>query len=155
MVTLYNVTSRDGYIARIDGSEDFIPDDVWPHFLELCQEYGSIVMGRKTYEALQAYSPELLAPFEALDISKIIVTTNPKFKAKSGYTIVNSPEAAITLAPNGLVSSGPALNDYLLRKNLVTKILLHEVPIAISEGIKPFDRTIDQLPPIEKSLHST
>lgn len=72
MVTLYNVISADGFIARKDGSEDFIPDNLWQNFLSLCKEYGTLIIGRKTYDTIQAYDQELLGPFEALLIRKII-----------------------------------------------------------------------------------
>ena len=51
MVTLYNVVSSDGYIAREDGSEDFIPDELWPLTLEVFKKFDVLVMGRKPYEA--------------------------------------------------------------------------------------------------------
>ena len=53
MITLYNVISADGFIARLDGDEDFIPDDLWPHTLEFFKKYDALVMGRKTYDAMQ------------------------------------------------------------------------------------------------------
>lgn len=149
MVTLYNVTSADGFIARNDGSEDFIPDNLWPNFLNLCQEYETLIMGRKTYDTIQAYPEELLKPFEKLPIRKIVITNNPAFKPKPEYIVVHSPQDAITLAPNALISSGPTLNNYLLKNHLVKKIIFHEVPVVINEGIKPFDIDRNNLLEIE------
>ncbi|KKU52862.1 MAG: hypothetical protein A3H69_02075 [Candidatus Sungbacteria bacterium RIFCSPLOWO2_02_FULL_47_9] len=149
MVTLYNVTSSDGFIARKDGSEDFIPDNLWVNFLNLCKEYGTIIMGRKTYDTIQKYDQEILAPFEKLPIRKIVVTANPKFFPKQGYIVARSPEDAVLLAPNALVSSGPTLNDYFLKNGFVKKIIIHQVSIAIEEGIKPFEQNNATLVPVE------
>lgn len=140
MLTLYNVISSDGSIARNDGSEDFIPDNLWSNFLNLCLGYGTLIMGRKTYDAVQQYGEEFIQPFEELPIRKIVISGNHTFHPKQGYTVVHSPADALALAPDALVSSGPTLNNFLLKHGLVKKIILHEIPISIGEGIKPFDR---------------
>ena len=139
MVTLYNVVSSDGYIAREDGSEDFIPDELWPLPLEVFKKFDVLVMGRKTYEALQSYDKELLEPLEDLALKKVVISRNKNLQVASGYTVVETPEDAMTLGSKILVSSGPTLNNYLLDKELVNEVLLHEVPIAIHEGIPVFD----------------
>ncbi|MEK9158143.1 MAG: hypothetical protein AAB638_03110 [Patescibacteria group bacterium] len=139
MITLFNVVSADGFIAREDGSEDFISDDLWPGFLDVCNGYDAIVMGRKTYEAIQGYDQELIDSFENLTIKKLVLTNNKDFKVKEGYTISHSPEEVVNISPNVLVTSGPTLNNYLLSKGLVNKIILHRLAVSIGEGIKPFD----------------
>ena len=58
MITSYNVISKDGYIATKDGKEDFIPSYLWDTFLDICSQNDVVVMGRKTYEAIQTYSSE-------------------------------------------------------------------------------------------------
>ncbi|MEK7661987.1 MAG: hypothetical protein AAB355_00585 [Patescibacteria group bacterium] len=150
MLTLYNVISADGFIARKDGSEDFIPDNLWPNFLNLCRKYGVLIMGRKTYETIQNYEEEPLRQFEELPIKKIVISDNRDFHPKEGYIVAHSPEDALVSAPDALVSSGTTLNDYLLKHRMVEKIILHEVPISIGEGIKPFDREGISLTPINK-----
>ncbi|OGN19392.1 MAG: hypothetical protein A3I32_02920 [Candidatus Yanofskybacteria bacterium RIFCSPLOWO2_02_FULL_45_10] len=151
MVTLFNVISADGFIAGKDGSENFIPDDLWPNFLNLCQEYGTLIMGRKTYDVIQSYDKNLLDQFEMLHIRKIVVSGNRNFYPKKEYVVAHSPEDAVTLAPDALVSSGPILNNFLLGSHLVKKVILHEVPTSIKEGIKPFDKDEIILIPIDKS----
>lgn len=149
MVTLYNVVSADGFIARKDGSEDFIPDDVWPNFLALCGKYGAIIMGRKTYDAIQAYPEELIRAFEKLPIRKIVVSANRSFRPKQEYIVAHSPEDAVALEPDALASSGPILNDYLLEKHLVGKVIFHELSISIGEGIRPFNTDKVSLVPVD------
>jgi dihydrofolate reductase len=141
MITLYNVISQDGFIADKDGSEDFIPDNSWQYFLDLCTEYGALIIGRNTYQTIQQYDRNLLQPLENLPIKKIIVTSDLGFSANQelGYVIVHSPEEAIAIAPNALVSSGPMLNNYFLVMHLVKKIILKVIPVNLGEGIKPFD----------------
>jgi dihydrofolate reductase len=149
MATLYNVVSSDGFIARNDGSEDFIPDHLWVNFLNLCKEYGAIIMGRKTYDSIQTYPKELIEPFEKLPIRKIVVTNNRSFHPKPEYMVVHSTKDALAIAPDALITSGPTLNNFLLEHHLVKRIILHEVPVSIQTGIKPFDMDKLSLAPIE------
>ena len=139
MVTLYNAVSEDGFIARKDGSEDFIPDEVWVDFLGLCKMYDSLVMGRKTYETIQAYPEEMVKEFESLNIKKIVVTKDEKFNVKSGYIIASSPKEAISNGINILLSSGPTLNASVLSQGLVDRVMLNVIPEKIGDGIKQFE----------------
>ena len=148
MVTLYNVISSDGFIARKDGGEDFIPDNLWPNFLNLCREYGALIMGRKTHDTIQNYDKELLQPFEELPIRKIVISGKRGFLPKKEYIVAYSPKDALALAPDALVSSGPTLNNFLLKNGMVKKIILHQIPVSIGEGIKPFDTNGISLIPI-------
>ena len=100
MVTLYNIISSDGFIASKDGSEHFILDELWQNFLNLCKEYDALVIGRKTYDAIQGYGKELLDPFEKLPIQKIIVTHDRKFRPKASYIVAHSPKDAVSLREN-------------------------------------------------------
>lgn len=137
-VTLYNVVSSDGFIARPDGNEDFIPDALWDYFVSLFSDYDAVAISRKTYEAIQQYDPEELAKFEDTPILKIVISHDTAFKVKEGYVVAESPEAAQKLAQRLLVSSGATLNDSFLKSGLVTQIQTYELPVSLGEGIKRF-----------------
>ena len=47
--------SLDGFIAAKDGSYDWIPMDPDIDFASLFAQFDTLVMGRKTYEVMQAY----------------------------------------------------------------------------------------------------
>ena len=59
MVTIYNVISKDGFIARSDGGEDFIPEEIWEYDMQFFRQFDTWVMGRKTYESAH-FSCEVL-----------------------------------------------------------------------------------------------
>ncbi|MDD5050383.1 MAG: dihydrofolate reductase family protein [Candidatus Pacebacteria bacterium] len=138
MVTLYNVVSADGYIARENGDEDFIPDTVWNDFLDICREHDLFVTGRKTYEAIQKYPRQMIKEFEDLDVKKVVVTDDVHFVSKPMYTIAHSPTEAFTLGANVLVSSGPTLNTSALEDDLIDRVVLNVLPEKIGGGIKVF-----------------
>lgn len=144
MITLYNVISEDGFIARTDGGEDFIPESYWQHTLEVIRQYDCVVLGRNTYETIQNYEKEFRESFDELSVKKIVVTSDVNYQAKEGYKIINAPEDMVKFGINILVTSGPVLNNYLLDKNLVNSIIYHEVPVSIHEGIRPYNITLSQ-----------
>ncbi|MEK7063414.1 MAG: hypothetical protein AAB955_01840 [Patescibacteria group bacterium] len=139
MVTLYNVVSEDGYIARTDGSEDFIPDELWEETLRVYKQFDTLVMGRRTYEVVQTYPPELTEPLQALGLRMIVVTRDTDFVLPAGYEVVNTPEEAVTLGTDVLVCTGPTLNNYLLENGLVQQVIHHQVAVTLGEGIPVFD----------------
>ena len=142
MITLlYNVISSNGYITEKNSSEDFIPNEVWDIFIELCKNYSVLVMGRKTYESIQKYDKKALEQLEDLTIKKIVVSRDKNFKIKDSYTTITSPEYLPT-DEKILLSSGPSLNTACLKLGLIENILLHVLPVNISGGLKVFDDNV-------------
>src|SRR3989344_1562476 len=142
MLTLYNVLSSDGFIAAKDGGEDFIHDEVWGDFLELCTKYDALILGKNAYTAIQSFGKDLVEPFEKLSIKKIVVTRDKNFKPLKGYSVVNSLREAATLYPNMLLCSGPKLNTAFLKEKLIDRIILNKLPVKIGEGITQFEEGI-------------
>ena len=127
MVTLYNTVSQDGFIARKNGDEDFIPDEVWDDFINICRQYDAVVFSRKAYEAIQKYPAAMYKKLDDLNIKKAVVTQNSHFSAKPGFIIAHSLRDAFALGKNILFSSGPTLNTIALKKNLIDKIIFNEI----------------------------
>lgn len=141
MLTLYNVVSTDGYIAREDGSEDFIPDSCWPYTLGVLGQYDCIILGRKTYEAIQQYPEDSQESFDSLSARKIVITKDKNFHPKQGYDVAHTPEEVVVPKLNIVATSGPTLNQYLIDAGLVDKIIYHEIPTVIGRGIKSYRDT--------------
>lgn len=139
MVTLYNVVSSDGFIARQNGDEDFIPDELWDDFLILCEQNETVVMGKNTYQSVQEYPGNLIKEFEGLDLRRVVVTRDVNFLAKPGYLVMSSPEDVLALGGSILVSSGPTLNAVFLEKGLVDRVILNILPEKVGSGIKVFE----------------
>lgn len=142
MITLYNVVSSDGYITERNGEEDFIPDDAWNDFILLCEDYDILVMGRKTYEALQNYNVMLLKQLEDLPIEKIVVSRDAAFHPKGGYGLVTSPEDIDPDDGKILLSSGPSLNTSFLKLGMIDYALLNILPVTIAGRLKVFNDEI-------------
>jgi dihydrofolate reductase len=145
MITLYNAVSSDGFIARKDGSEDFIPNVVWDDFIELSHLFDVLVMGKNTYQTLQHYEPEELERFEHLPIKKVVISREPDIELKKGYTLAHTVTDVPKLGKNILLSSGPSLNTAFLKEKLIDIIILNIVPTNIDTGIREFNGMTPEL----------
>lgn len=138
MVTLYNAASADGFIARKDGSEDFIPDNAWEEYLQILESYDVAVMGKKTYETLQGYPKEMLQLFEALPITRLVLSRDTSFQPKAGYAVTTELSDIRNAGKNVLITSGPALNTAALEAGIINRMMLNIVPVMIGDGIPVF-----------------
>ena len=135
------VISPNGFIAREDGNEDWLPAEGWDEFVAEAKQHGNIVMGRETYEQVtrryQDYN------FDSVDVPhKVIVTTNHDFIAPQGYTVVHSPEDAVeyikkTGAKTLFLIGGGVLNAAFAKRGLITHLQLTIAPHIIGKG-RPF-----------------
>lgn len=137
-VILDMVISPNGFIARENGDEDWLPSDGWDDFVEEAKQYNNIVMGRETYEQVTAkYEDE---NFDNVDVEhKIIVTKNSTFTAPAGYTIVHDPDEAMAyLKKNGIkilfLIGGGVLNAAFAERKLIDQIQLTITPYIIGKG---------------------
>lgn len=139
MITLYNVISSDGFIAEENGSEDFIPNEVWNDFLELCDGYDTLIIGKNTYAAIQSFGDELIEPFESTSIRKVIITRDESFIPKATYEKAYSIDDALKMGSNFLLSNGPSLNTAFLKEKLINRIILNRLSVALGKGIPQFE----------------
>lgn len=139
MVTIYNAVSADGFIAHKNGSEDFIPDDVWEDFLEMLGAHDVIVMGRKTYEAVQAYPAVMIHSFESIPMKRMVMSQEKDFVPKKGYSVMSSLSALSASGKSVLITSGPGLNTAALQAGIIDRIMLNVVPVTIGDGVPVFN----------------
>ena len=137
-VILDMVISPNGFIAREDGNEDWLPEAGWDEFVAEAKGYGNIVMGRETYEQVTARYEDY--NFDNVDVEhKIIVTRNADFAAPQGYAVVHSPEEAVEyLAEAGakqlFLIGGGVLNAEFMKRGLVDRLQLTITPYIIGKG---------------------
>lgn len=137
-ILLDMVISPNGYIAREDGNEDWLPEEGWQEFVELATELNNIVMGRETFT-------QIMSRYENYNFDnvpsthKVIVTRDHQFKAPYGYVVTYSPEEAIGyIRSQGLdkmlLIGGGDLNGEFLKRKLVDEIQLTVVPHILGKG---------------------
>ncbi len=137
-VILDMVISTNGFIARENGEEDWLPDVGWYECIAGAEKYNNIVMGHKTYELIAG--KEAAEDFNNAQIDyKLIVTNNQGFKAPSGYVVVHSPHEAMEYldskgAKTLFLIGGSKLNAAFAKQGLISQVQLTVTPYIIGKG---------------------
>jgi dihydrofolate reductase len=136
-------TSVDGFIARLNGSFDFLPEGGGePHgYNEFFASVDALVIGRKTFEIVLAF-PEwpygdkrvIVLSTQKLDLSKV-----PAGRVEQ---MQGSPRKIVsTLEGRGIrhiyVDGGVTIQRFL-REGMIQRLIITRVPVLIGEGIPLF-----------------
>lgn len=136
-------TSVDGFIARLNGSFDFLPEGGGePHgYNEFFASVDVLVIGRKTFEVV------LTLPEWPYRDKKVIVLSTRKLdfsKAPAGLVeqMRGSPREIVSkLEARGIrhvyVDGGITVQRFL-RDGLIQRLIITRVPVLIGEGIPLF-----------------
>ena len=142
-IKLYIATSLDGFIAREDGSLDWL--FVVPNPNEIDHGYGDfyasvdvVVMGRKTYEEIMGFDVE----WPYADSQTFVITRDTDFTTQTEKTEVMTSidlERLKARSQKGiwLVGGGELISEFLKRE-AIDEMILSVVPTIIGKGIRLF-----------------
>jgi dihydrofolate reductase len=134
--------SIDGYIARLDGTFDFLfmPRDFMHEFAAFNASIDTSIMGRKTYEVAKAQGG---GGFETKIKTYVLSRTLPPGE-REGMTFVNvSPPLLVEEIRRSkgkdiwLMGGGEIARDFL-KADLVDELHLGVVPVLLGEGLPLF-----------------
>jgi len=138
-------TSLDGFMARTDGTLDFLPPGGGePHgYEEFIASVDALVIGRKTYETVLGFPTW---PYGQKPI--FVLSTRPLAPAPEAAVVehLSGPLAAIPsqLAARGIrhvyVDGGITIQGFL-RAGLIQRLVITRVPVLIGTGIPLFGPT--------------
>lgn len=138
-------TSLDGFIARLNGSFDFLPADGGePHgYDEFIAGIDALVIGRNTFDIVLAF------PTWPYGDKRVIVLSSRKLDlaAVRGGVVEQmdgSPadivaKLAATGAHNLYIDGGITIQQFL-RAGLIQRLIITRVPVLIGEGIPLFGK---------------
>jgi dihydrofolate reductase len=134
-------TSLDGFIARPNGTLDFLPDDPEPHgFAEFLGSVDALVMGRKTYDTVLEFGTWFYAEKPVFVLSSRDLEEPPAgavVERMSG----SPPDIASALEGRGIghiyVDGGLTIQQFL-RAGLIQRVIITRVPVLIGTGIPLF-----------------
>ena len=150
MLSVFVGTSLDGFIARLDGTFDFLPPDGGePHgYDEFIASVDAVVMGRKTFETVLA-----LGPWPYGNKRVVVLSSRPVYlSAVSGGVVEQMSgtpaEIVSKLAASGAhnlyIDGGITIQEFL-RAGLIQRIVITRVPVLIGEGIPLFGSLPDDI----------
>lgn len=135
-------TSVDGFIARVDGGLDFLPQGGGePHgYDEFMATVDALVIGRKTFDTVLAFDTW---PYREKAV--FVLSTRPLAPAPVGAVVerMSGPPAEIVsqLAARGLrhvyVDGGVTIQRFL-QAGLIQRLIITRVPVLIGAGIPLF-----------------
>jgi dihydrofolate reductase len=142
-VTVFVGTSVDGFLARRDGTYDFLMvGEGLPHgFEEFMATVDALVMGRNTFEVVAPKDPWPYGPTKRV----VVLSSRPldlsRVKAPVEQMSGEPAEIIAKLAASGahhLYVDGGITIQRFLRAGLVDRIVVTRVPVLIGEGIPLF-----------------
>lgn len=136
-------TSADGYIARPDGSFDWLnsPRTAGDYgMVEFYKSIDTIIFGRKTYDVSLQFSKKGKVSSDP-KIRSYVFTHNPPSKRTKGVEFVNEPISEFAQRLRGLpgkdiwmMGGGGVIGSFLDAGEL-DELIIHVMPIFIREGI--------------------
>ena len=144
--TVFIATSVDGFIARENGSVDWLPteESVGSEdygYQEFMSSVDALVMGRNTYELVLSFGswPYCEKPIIVLSNHKVEIPENVA-KTVSVMSAIPS-EVVQRLAERGYkhlyIDGGKTIRGFL-REGLIQRLIITKVPILIGSGISLF-----------------
>ncbi len=129
--------SLDGFIARADGTFDWIVMDPAIDFTAIYAEYDTAVMGRKTWEVMQAMGDSGSMP----GVEIIVFSRTLGASSRPGVRIVNTDPAVLVAelkAKPGRdiwLYGGGTLFRTMLDAGLVDTVEVAVIPVLLGAGI--------------------
>jgi len=144
-ISAYIATSLDGFIARMDGSLDWLPKPVeggedygYGHFFE---SVDAIVMGRNTFETVLSFGqwpyadkPMWVLSSRELDLPAFVPQMVTRW---SGSLTVLVEELIVRRVKKVYVDGGKTIQSFL-RADLLDEITITTIPVLIGQGIPLF-----------------
>jgi dihydrofolate reductase len=143
MISVFCGTSLDGFIARPDGTFDFLPQDGGePHgYDEFIASVDAIVMGRKTFETVLTLGPwpygnkrVVVLSSRPVDLSAV---SGGVVEQMAGTPVEIVTKLAVSGAHNLYIDGGITIQQFL-RAGLIQRLVITRVPVLIGEGIPLF-----------------
>lgn len=158
---LYSAVSSNGFIARPDGSVDWLeaipnPDQLDFGYAEFYASIGVTLQGASTYRQLLAWDID----FPYAEKENYVFTRGNDLKDTEHVTIVREDPAAFVrrlkerAGPDIWLVGGGQINGLLLAAGLVDEIQLFVMPIALPDGLPLFGRLEKDIPLRLRAAHT-
>lgn len=145
-IQLYIATTIDGFIARENGSLDWLFEHANSNKLDygyndFLKEVDIILMGRRTYDELMGYGVNW--PYEDKKTYILSRSTNYKIKTPNTFLIGKISKAFIESLKseskkNIWIVGGGILISQFLNKSAINEMILSIIPIILGKGVKLF-----------------
>lgn len=139
-IILNIASSLDGYIARKDGSVDWLPtgDDDFG-MKRFMDSVDTVLLGRKTYEQILTFDCD----YPYADKKIYVFSKNPRAENKDNVEfvseIVDFSKKLVELPGKDIwLVGGSEIISVFLKEGLIDEVVLSMVPVSLGSGISLF-----------------
>ena len=157
-ITYHVAASRDGFIAGKDGDVSWLDSaDVGDEHFKLAEFIASVdglILGRKSYDFLYDYGswPYGDKPTYVFTRGKITPMTGAILEVVDSIGNFSTAASAHNYQHLWLIGGGQVASDFL-DQNLITTLIIAEIPIDLGQGIPIFARhSVEQLDHADKKV---
>lgn len=161
---LFMHISLDGYATDLKGDLSWVPydEELQAYAKEIVDNVGTPVYGRKTYELMESYWPNVLKDENASEyelnhakwieyVQKIVLSKtlkNPTWNNTlviSDHLVEEINELKQGEGKDLVIFGSPTASQTLLKCGLIDELLLTLCPVLLGKGISPFTQNSDKI----------
>lgn len=145
-VILFMASSLDGYIARTDGSVDWLFTDDDYGYRKFYDSIDATLMGHNTYKQILTFGEFPYSDKKNFVFAKSHVARLAKVTIIKNNAVDFVRQLKEQVGKDIWLIGGCQLNDLLLTHNLIDKIILSIHPLILGRGIPLFSEGLNELP---------
>ena len=144
-IKLFIASSLDGYIAKKDGSVDWLPENVDSGYAPFYSSIDTILMGKKTYEQILTFGKY---PYK--DKTSYVFTRNTNKQKDENVEFTSDVKEFVEklISSSGkdiwLVGGSDIASTFLNHK-LVDELILSVIPVVLGKGIPLFNNIKEEI----------
>ena len=140
--SVFIATSLDGYIAREDGTFDWLPENPEPHgYDEFIASVDALVIGRKTFETVLSFGGWVYGQKPVVVLSSNASDLKAPDGANCDFMDATPQEVVDRLTKRGMthlyIDGGVTIQRFL-EAGLIQRMIITRVPVLIGSGIPLF-----------------
>ena len=135
-ITAYIALSLDGFVAREDGSVDWLPDTAGTGYDTFYKSVDTVIMGRVTYEQILTFEK-----YPYRDKKSLVFTRTSQ--GKEGIEFVSDVKSFVrngfpNAGENIWLVGGAQLFSSFLKEDAVDEIIITVIPVILGRGVSLF-----------------
>ena len=137
-IILFIASSLDGYIARVDGSIDWLPENTASGYDDFIKSIDTVIMGKKTYDQVLTFGDY---PYK--DKKSYVFTRNNEYSKDEHTEFVHDVDRLVKniLSDSGTniwLIGGAEIISAFVNLGFVDEIIISIIPIVLGKGIPLF-----------------
>ena len=142
-VLVYVASSLDGYIARDDGSIDWLPEPSESGYDTFYKSIDTVIMGKTTYDQVLTFG---VYPYKG---KKSFVFSKTRQNIDENAEFVSDVEKFVKdgfpgAGENIWLVGGAKIIASFLKQGMVDEIIITKIPVLLSKGIHLFQNLEDE-----------